>query len=98
MTLRETLAERLKPMPHDVPELGTVLIRRITGNDAENVSAKDGLKSAFSLVSAAVLDANGTPLFASAEDAAQADWPMVQRLLKLCNQVNAVNVDAAEKK
>lgn len=102
MSIKEKIkARRAAEVQHvEIAGLGEIGIRRIRTREMLELSQLPDGQSGVALVVLCAVDEEGGPLFASADEVNDLDWPLTQALMKACSEVNDLGskVESAAKK
>jgi hypothetical protein len=99
MTVKEKL-QQLQSRPacvdKNIPGIGTVRILRLRTNEAAEI-LKNATRASFALAAAAVCetDDKNTRVFANEDELATMEWSVTNAILTACNEVNAIDIEAA---
>ncbi len=93
MSIQEMLKERRKPQPFELAGV-TFYLGRISAKDLSEASAAgDGVRQSAEMLSRTVLDADGNRVWASADEAMEADWGLLKPLMDQVQRVNGLDVE-----
>ena len=97
MSLKDKIG-KCRVETRELAGLGAVSVRCLSARQMLAIGELPQGERAAELVAASVLDEAGEPLFACAHDAGEIEWTIFRAMLEAVNQVNALDVEEAEKK